>query len=621
MIRPLMLEHSGKSIYQIFRFLVPQIDRTNFTIGLPQILFISGLTGFALGVYIEPTWHLMLEYSQVIAGVVHYDKIIPNYIYHKSLWAFGNQVFAFFLVLGFSERVLAFFASGLLGMLSFQSLSVITWSLSRSFFLSLIAPLFIYITKICLVEVCYPIILMGHPASHGIIGLSYTLLVIGLLGSKCLRVGGFLFGMAPCIHPSWAVALWVAAGISLFWDYKKLISDLKKAFPFFLIGLAVTIISLIVQQIMSHDFKSILSTDSSKYYLAFAQYWEVHRRPLNPLQNGIANWPLNPMQNGIVLLLFCFITNIFIVWKLKKEFNSETLFIFRLFIINAFIGILTIPYSWIPVDLIPHGLYVLMPARWMNMSILVLPALLLGIIGKYRDRLWAQCSLIMIALLFLSCVHGVAIAGKIPDKILNYFLLINVIIVICFSIERINKLKQSGILLKIVNGILIISVFLFVIDSVIRGIFLWTMYNPILNDRTSNSFFSTVARGNGMILTASDISFIQLRTRRPILLDGGDIDMALNYFSGTGPYVENILRRAYGIDLLDPPPKLKRNHRAGLLKWCGKELWESRTYQEWKDLANEWGVTSLLCYKDWKINIPKTASNDSFSLYNIQYFQ
>jgi hypothetical protein len=575
-------------------------------VGIWQTLLISGSIGFAIGALIDPTWHQMLEFSQVIAGTVHYDTITPNYVIHKSLWSFWNQVFAFLLVLGFSERTLAFIASGLVGMFSFQGISAIVWSLCRSCSLAVFAPLFVYVTGINLIEVAYPIWLVGHLQSLGIFGLSYTLLTIGLLGSKSHRSGGFLMGMAPCVHASWAIALWIAASISLLWDFKNLKPLFKKAAPFFCVGIAVTGLSLLIHQIMCHELKALLHAEASNYYLAFIHLWDIHRQPLNPL------------KLGVVVLLFSLFMSSFFIWRLKEVHDREVHFILRLFVVNGLIGLFSIPYSWIPAEIVPRSIFILMPARWMNLTILVFSPVLLGFLGGYRSRFWAQSLLIMIFLLCsYSAICGLMLCGP-QSRFLKITLLIGVTAVCCSSIARINQKKASDFLHKLVNVTFFLSIILAGLDIVHHGVILWAHNAPILSDRTNDKFYSTIAQGKGMILTGSDINLIQLRTRRPVLLDGEDLDLAINYFPATGSSVENILRKAYGVELVNPSCDIRKARHGGLLKSSGKELWESRTPQQWKSLGKELGVTSVVCYKDWNLQMVENAHNDNFSLYTIQ---
>ena len=73
------------------------------------------------------------------------------------------------------------------------------------------------------------------------------------------------------------------------------------------------------------------------------------------------------------------------------------------------------------------------------------------------------------------------------------------------------------------------------------------------NDRTNDVFFADIAAGRGVLLVAGDLHLIQLRTRRPVLLDTGALDTVM-YSLETGAAMQRMLRDIYGLDLFNPPP-------------------------------------------------------------------
>ena len=73
------------------------------------------------------------------------------------------------------------------------------------------------------------------------------------------------------------------------------------------------------------------------------------------------------------------------------------------------------------------------------------------------------------------------------------------------------------------------------------------------SDRTNDVFFADVASHPGVLLVAGDLHLIQLRTRRPVLLDTGALDTVM-YSLETGGSMQRILREVYGLDLFNPPP-------------------------------------------------------------------
>jgi hypothetical protein len=116
-------------------------------------------------------------------------------------------------------------------------------------------------------------------------------------------------------------------------------------------------------------------------------------------------------------------------------------------------------------------------------------------------------------------------------------------------------------------------------------------------------------------LTAGDLHLIQLRTRRPVLLDGGGLD-GLLYSLEAGPEMERILRDVYGIDLLNPPKEARGAGRIPPI--ANRRVWESYSPEKWREIARDFHVTQVLTYPDWTLNLPIAAHSRRLLLYDIR---
>jgi hypothetical protein len=112
----------------------------------------------------------------------------------------------------------------------------------------------------------------------------------------------------------------------------------------------------------------------------------------------------------------------------------------------------------------------------------------------------------------------------------------------------------------------------------------------------------------GLLLTAGDMHQIQLLTRRPILLDGGALDEMV-YVPRAAPLVERILRGVYGVDASQVPNQLRPDTARG--------LWEARTVGDWQTVGRQFGVTDVLTFNGWTLNLPVVVRSPNYILYRI----
>jgi hypothetical protein len=158
--------------------------------------------------------------------------------------------------------------------------------------------------------------------------------------------------------------------------------------------------------------------------------------------------------------------------------------------------------------------------------------------------------------------------------------------------------------LSFVTALLIVLIARTLIHSSIRRM-------PLV-DRTNDAALAGAAGGSGLLLTGSDLHLIQLTTRRPVLLDGLATD-GLVYVPEAAPETARIMRRVYGVDL----DALERTGGGGFEPETGKTLWEARTQSDWQSIANEFGVSDVLTYPDWKLQLPRVAQSEQFALFEI----
>src|SRR5687767_12508587 len=115
--------------------------------GAIWVLVLSGIFGFRVGMIGFPDWQVAVETAQVVAGVVRYPEPTPFYIYHTQLWTVLHHVLALPLSAGVPELTLSLIVSGVVGMVTFQTLSMVVYALSRSVPLAVGAAALIFFTR------------------------------------------------------------------------------------------------------------------------------------------------------------------------------------------------------------------------------------------------------------------------------------------------------------------------------------------------------------------------------------------------------------------------------------------------------------------------------------------
>jgi hypothetical protein len=569
------------------------------------VLIVSGIIGFRIGMIGFPDWQVAVETSQVVAGLVQYPDGNPFFIYHTKLWTILHQICAPLLLAGVSEIRLSLLISGLLGTVTFQALSMFIYAFSRDALLAIGAAVLIFVTRSAEYGAIYGVFLLGNENTYGILGLSFCVLAVSLIGAGWYRSGGFLLGLAPAVHPSlgaWTCAIAVCA---FAWDFSRSRIDLRPALIWFSIGAVVTTASLIVQLAFIYHAPPVTGEFSTREIAAFITFWDGHRRPVGFNSTGV-------ILNVAALALAS-------IWLIAfaSDLPRPSLFLLRVTIVSTLTSLALVFISWVPPEKLPILLLVLMPGRVLNYNAMTFVALVLALLGCYRQLFWNQ-----ILLLGLICGlvlgnhsmlwdwmqrHGVFYQS--PVRPLLVVAATTIALVICtgwtkwhgWSAARSTSVVRMASVTLLVGAVLLTLAFS-------------TPASQIFHDRTNDVFFGEVAAGRGLLLTAGDLHLIQLRTRRPVLLDGGGLDGLLYSLEG-GPGMARILREVYGVDLLNPPEEARGAGRVP--PEANRRVWEAYPPEKWQDIKRAFDVTQVLTYPDWTLRLPVAAHSRRFVLYQI----
>lgn len=584
------------------------------------VLVISGVLGFVVGSVAFPTWQVAVETAQVVAGIVKYPADNPFYLYHTKLWTVIHEIAALLLRAGVSEIQLSKLLSGVLGMMSFQAISMVVYAFSFDALLALGTPFFIFVTRAANHGAIYPIALMGTDHTYGVIGLSAALLVVALLGTGCYRFGGFLLGMAPSLHASLGAWLMLIVALAFVWDFKRLRGESGPGWKYFLAGCAFTGVSVGVHLIMTSDGTRLDPGVASRYVSAFITGWDRHRMAAPIVSVGT-------IVNACVLLLT-------LLWlgPYGREVPRPAAFALRAFGVSAALSLLLMFVSWVPPDKVPTALLVLMPARYLNLNTLAFVPLVLGLLGIYRRRTssrFATAAFVLALFFSYSSMLWDLYPGKVwflRDLRINpwhVFVAASSVLIGLGGVSAWQTRRSgaetsaapaarpwsrggpiSGAARGLTLGVLAVS-----------AVATWRLSSPtVFRDRTNDPFFAAVAaEPQGVVLTGGSFHLVQLYTRRPVLLDGGALD-TVSYAPEAGPATERILRDVYGIDYFNPPRAVTG---AFIPHSITKPVWEGTSREKWRAIGRTYGVRQVLTRAGWTLDLPMTAETGSLRLFRI----
>ncbi len=624
------------------------------------VVLISAACGFILGV-LQPAWQVAVEPAQVLAGLVHYPQTNPFYIYEVKTWTILHQIGALSLLAGLSEQSLSIALSGLAGALSAAGIAVWVAAITDDVILSIIAPFWVLFANPLAWGINYPIMLLGEIHTYGMLGFSAIFLAIGLMGAGQYRWGALLMGLTPAIHPSLGLWCSLIVLVCFVWDFRRLRPVFWSAARYAVMGYAITAVSFGFYLIDSSHLPQLEAGMRSQYLDVFLQYWDTHRVPLDLLSLNVLL-----IVVGVILCL---------IWPrfFKNDIPVDSPWLLRSFVVAAALGIGLSAVEQLPLPL-PDALAILLPSRLLNFNILGLMLLVLGLLWRYRDRVWAQFSFaILLALSFLPGFAFIGLGlssfaliassrlqnGRLPVVLLavgsllaylGFGLLVRHVsspdvggwvgpmAVLAFggllmwlsstgairvfpAARRTISLPPIWMNQTIAIGIALRRVSLALLCVMVIGYGIrvnsnWNWRLDALRDRTSDSLLATASQSAGLLLIGPGpgMQLFQLLTRHPILLDPNALDM-LPYALEGGPEFERIVRVVYGIDFYNPP-ELGR-HQGIMPVEPVRTIWNERTPEQWASIKDQFDVSQIITLADWKLQLPVVARNDHVTLYQI----
>lgn len=545
------------------------------------VLVLSGFFGLLIGGAYS-TWHVMVETSQVVAGIVKYPKDNPFYIYHVKAWTLLHQVGAAALLMGISEKTLSIMVSGLIGMMYFQALALFVFTLSGKLLVSILIPFFMQYTQAADFGISYPIKLVGFFHTYGAFGQSLLFLIIALFCAKKFRAGGVLLGMAPAFHLTLGVFLCLVLLIVFLWDFRRLRDSLFLSLKFFAVGFSITVTSVVLQAVFINDGPRLSSEVAQKYMDIVIKYWDFHRVPVNFFSINL--------YLGFLSIALCASLLIFF----RKTIPDRFVFPLRVFIVTGSLGTIACLMTHLPPETLDWRVTGAMPTRLFNMNILGLIPLLVGMLSYYKEDFVIQSNMLLL-ILVLAVVLGLH-----PLYWGRIFIVVTTVaaIVLMVKLTVINDLFSFKPDLPVT---FVLIVMIFVGGSVgVEALSARKIYHDNFKSWDNDPLFAKIHADDGVLLVGPHIlGLIQLYAGRPVLL--GPLT-SMTQAPEAGPAYEKILKDVYGVDMFNPSAEALAAREIPIAEV--KELWESRTPEEWQWVREKYRVMNIFTYADWKLQLP-----------------
>ena len=588
------------------------------------------------------------ENGMVLAGMIKYPAGTPFYYYNVKVFALINQISALLVWVTQSPLFVSLFMSLLSGMLSCMALALMVYAFCRNSYISIGALLLVIVANMVEVVtasptwlywtghsygvvgtgIVYPIWLYGTSHTYGIVGLSFMLLILALFGCRKYKWALICTGLAPSIHPSWGMfmALILATGGLLNLKFSWLLA--KKYWKYFAIGFGISLAALALQMYWMRVLPSI-DPDLKKQYLdSFIRYWDCHRKQFDF------------SHPSVCLAAYC--TILAAAAMLLLKFRAGTKFILGVIAVAGLWSFGGAYISHLPYEKVPIYVLMFMPGRFINLNIIIYPALFIGVLFSRNLYKKSWCVLIYIAVLCLwysnyyqrtmtdiKLVHY--IFGLKGNMIIVCDLLIAILIAFAIFLYCWKRNIPMSRVWKVIVGrfrdpgikntlrFLLITAFAMTLTGFWILRFRRGLILPRINISKSYSnddFYKRLALDEGVLLNISKAGGISMKTKRPVWFDMG----ALDAFPMVPECAEELnpgMQEIYGVNLLNDPGEKFRN--LGILHWeKHRDLWEKRSREDWLKLAEKYNFTGIVVLRSWKLKLNRSAENDLYAYYTLE---
>lgn len=594
------------------------------------------LAGAILLGCLKAPMQVAIEFAQVQFNQISYPPDAAWGAYLASGWSLINQVIGLLLASGLGISLTTALITGLIFALFAEGFFRLAKVASDSAAIAAVLALAVICLRIgTLATPIYPVDI-ANTNTHGLVGIAWSILVIGLLATRALRVGGLCLGLAPALHATNGVWLFGCLGLAAaasFWLYRHdlagsqaLRQAARQVVPWAVLGLAGSGLSFLVFYTLSPRVD--LPTEA---YLEAPSYLRQYLTVWDPLLDG----HFHPRPLGLVvpiLGMVAILGGLTAGLARRSAHRGDVVAAGALssLVVSAGLSGLLLVAATAMGEGMPTWFWRGMPGRWFDLTVMSGSVLVLAALLREGPRSSALGRATVVAIILTAAVDRVLIRLLPMDgdqaAMLGVLLNITVLSVggaVALAVGRAGG-GRGGPVARLVPGLKLLLGATLVISL---GYFAARMVNEnrprpwpqsssmavYLRPADDRALWKQAAALPGMLLNGNCIQSLQSYSARPVTMSADFIILnLLPYRPELGPWIARDLRDFFDIDFFAPPGDVGDCPSASV-----RTAFEGRTRDAWLELGKRRGVGMVYAPLGWRIDLPEVARTALDVLYAI----
>ncbi|MBF0590098.1 MAG: hypothetical protein HQL53_13330 [Magnetococcales bacterium] len=280
-------------------------------------------------------------------------------------------------------------------------------------------------------------------------------------------------------------------------------------------------------------------------------------------------------------------------------------------LVSGLLSLLLFVVSHLAPEMLHIRLVQAIPGRFINLSILFGPILVLAWLARRTER--PEALTLLIVLLAYPFINELFAPPVIVSKLLllsGYGLLI---FYFWYEVRHPGYIrKRLRISLTGSNLALLMAALIF---SPALGLRHYKVFSqpdhPLSMSQSTIAFWTQASKSPGQLLTASTVLQAQLLARRPVMINASSLDMVA-YAPETVPQMREVLRDIYHIDYDNPDPKDRGNGM--IMPGTEKKAWVGRSAMAWRALGERFGFSAVITPERWPLKLTEIAHDSASGL-------